>query len=677
MSSVFQATYYRFFLQPDFNNLLEDSSVGPLSCGSFRQDAHVAQVTDKSVSLNDSAPDMRTLLKGCLHDEGIRSIFRLAVLREQSAAKAEVQASAIASLRARLAALEKTSRSLGYTPTTNSDQTRLGIDTVFQDLMRERTLNANLSASLDALRNEKEDLRLAKRALQDDHERMQADAATTKEVLDNARVALMTCQESVDKLEAKKAHLEEVIAQTKTVAADAYASRDCALDATDDNATASPPDLDAANGAVCLDSAVALRQSPTSLDAMDLHLAADSEPTHDDIAMQLMDVTTELLDERRARDLAASDISRLEDGCAAHLACLRSTEAELSVTKNSLRALERKLEEQTAVALYVQSLYEDEQARAQNLSLNLEKNVKDLGALHQTHFALQVEYKKTIEVLEDEKAELELSLFATELAHDIVIKNEAELTTSLKEKATALVAAEARADIEIKAKETALSDSQAAHCRVLSLQAAIEHHTLRANEIDTETRRLQAAILERDNDAKAALNEADERCHTLSKQLEGEAHHDTRNHAAREDESIEVERQQKTDLDVCVQEAEGELTKENDSLVQSRRTLENALLAKVKRCDELEAEVARLEDRVQILQEDGNKQAVSAPRKSVHDKENALYGSMYDVDGASAMDTKHVRPPTTSPESSPDSRNIATRLFNPQSIRKFFVSPSL
>ncbi|KAH8102224.1 hypothetical protein BXZ70DRAFT_61868 [Cristinia sonorae] len=419
---------------------------------------------------------------------------------------------------------------------------------------------------------------------------------------------------------------------------------------------------------------------------------------------------------------------------------------------------------------------EEEALNAQELRCTLEQ----LQVLQRKHFDLQCELKKAREAMDEEKDELELSLFATELERDIYKKNEQDLEKAMTDKTGALDAAETLATEERLAKEQALLNLHAAEERLASLledsggqdtgalQAALREREDLVKATHEEMARLNAQLMNREetiNDQRAeitslmaALDEANERCTTSSKQLQGEceAHHETRGdlgliirrlatlseerddlqtklREAKEnaeeaqttldmttrrlsweleqamtqregkDMDIEAEREEKTNLEERAQFAVDELTRENRSLEQSKRVLEETLLAKVNRCEELESQVSQLMESMRAVsdgeggvqkamfgQKNTEEISVSAKRTS-WDKENAHTGSMYDMSApriipirrSSTMNTyssstennKNPNPqPITSSER--ENRAFTTRLFNPQSLRKFFVSSS-
>lgn len=331
--------------------------------------------------------------------------------------------------------------------------------------------------------------------------------------------------------------------------------------------------------------------------------------------------------------------------------------------------------------------------RVQRLSIDLDKATKELSALHQAHFALQCGFKKTQETLEDEKAELELELFATELERDILLKNEEELTDSVQATSQALDATEATLEAERMAKDCALSDLHAIQTK---LGTALEVHDPASAQDELsglqdldEMATLKSGLVERDLEIarlRAALQHSDERAHTLNKQLEGEceAHRETRNDlgliirqfatltAEKDDtqtklvwasEAAEEARttlmmttwrlseeldQLKTKASLDGEEAQTqledavssleEITSEKKDLEEYTEGLEQTLLAKANRCQELEGQVAQLTARAQLLEKDGDwhtvvpttaKNLVSAatpPKRTKGDKENARSG---------------------------------------------------
>ncbi|TCD60026.1 hypothetical protein EIP91_010857 [Steccherinum ochraceum] len=681
MSSVLHTSYQKCFVQPDMT------------------------VTRLHSNVDNLPPPGDINCKGELsgiHALGILSIFRLSSFRKQHAIQTGLQASTIASLNKTLDDREKNLGDLKANSTALHAQlndVKTELDTARHGLAEERKLKELLVVSLDVLRREKEKLVAAQNAL------------------------------------LKEAKIPFSSAETKT---------HCAPGAS-----------------------LGLATSPSSKStSQNQGFSAVAETQ---LCSELSRVTAELANMKQAYESALANVSRLEEECTSGAASLDLLNFRFAVAERQLSLANARLQDTEDLEIALR----DQTAKASDLAAQLLQKDQELGALHQARFALECEFKKTKEVVDEEKADLETSIFAVELERDLLLKSEAELTQTLKEKTESLSTAEACLIEALKVKDIALSDLLAARSRIVTLEkdqdrlAELRAETARLQTIlqeralnNEEVVRLKTSLLVRDDiikklendvsDLHATLSNAEERCDSVQKQLQGEceAHHETRNDLGliirrlaaltaekddaqtklkeaqdtadeaktalntttrrlsleldqmktREDVEVEAERQEKIVLEVRAQSAVEELTLENKLLEQSKKGLEEALLGKVDRCEALEREVASLQERLRLMEKergddwhtvvpglpalgyDAERAVPSSPHKwSSRDKENMHSGSMHDgkaprvgsVRRASTMTTDSTISNATLVTSS-DSRTFSSRVFNSQSLRRFF-----
>lgn len=334
-----------------------------------------------------------------------------------------------------------------------------------------------------------------------------------------------------------------------------------------------------------------------------------------------------------------------------------------------------------------------EKDKTRHLYATLDRKEKELGALRQAHFALECQYKNAKETFEAEKDELEDAVFAAELERDILVKTEAELSEALEEKIRALTACRAQVEAEHLAAQCALEDSEAAHSKVVALEVTVQEEVARSAGLRDEISKLQTTIQDRDqyilttqeeiinfkaqlkergdpegeqqtiSSLKVSLEKAEQQVRRLGKQLqeEREEHRETQNELEVVNSLVFLDPDsvqdsvEETSPNMGLNVPSWELGQQSAELDtdKGQASLEDALLVKTDRCEELEEQVARLIEHIRMLKKDTEWHTVVPPaefesvpsqKRTLQDKENIRSaGSLHDVNMPRASVSKSLR----------------------------------
>ncbi|CAL1714317.1 unnamed protein product [Somion occarium] len=417
-------------------------------------------------------------------------------------------------------------------------------------------------------------------------------------------------------------------------------------------------------------------------------------------AFSIIDGKAALDEERAAHALTSLEVSQLREDVLMLSIGLDIRQAQLDMSNETVSALEGKLsDERTMSAEYQSSCYvaetkvselvaqlalKEAQIKEQEAELAAQdvllKRKDDEIVSKDLRFQEQDDQLEALTDAHDvEKEEHCMSVFAAELERDLILESETNLKEDIKIKDDALAAAEealiaaTAAHEDTKLEFTAkLTDAMAeitkvkvdAKDREASLTKQLEQecnaHQVTRQDLDTIQHRLSAVTEDRDA-TRRELAVTNNRMfqevgqlramYTLAAQDETTFKH-----------ALEKYRVLEEKLDTML--------KEKRTLELSKRAVEDAFVAKMKRCDALEKEIATLR------KVKGRASAASTPTKGASDdKENAPVDHAFLLNGVSPMETPIRR--NTPMTSSPSSSNVSMSPSVSQGFVGMFKTPSL
>ncbi|CAL1714319.1 unnamed protein product [Somion occarium] len=379
-------------------------------------------------------------------------------------------------------------------------------------------------------------------------------------------------------------------------------------------------------------------------------------------AFSIIDGKAALDEERAAHALTSLEVSQLREDVLMLSIGLDIRQAQLDMSNETVSALEGKLsDERTMSAEYQSSCYvaetkvselvaqlalKEAQIKEQEAELAAQdvllKRKDDEIVSKDLRFQEQDDQLEALTDAHDvEKEEHCMSVFAAELERDLILESETNLKEDIKIKDDALAAAEealiaaTAAHEDTKLEFTAkLTDAMAeitkvkvdAKDREASLTKQLEQecnaHQVTRQDLDTIQHRLSAVTEDRDA-TRRELAVTNNRMfqevgqlramYTLAAQDETTFKH-----------ALEKYRVLEEKLDTML--------KEKRTLELSKRAVEDAFVAKMKRCDALEKEIATLR------KVKGRASAASTPTKGASDdKENAPVDHAFLLNGVSPM----------------------------------------
>ncbi|CAL1714306.1 unnamed protein product [Somion occarium] len=606
-------------------------------------------------SLPESPPDpLKTLFQA-----GLRALFQLSSFTKQSSVQQRIHAAVMQDQRRRIQEQKKTIGGL----VSYALQLEAEVDHNYMALDSAQCKAAELAVSHDHLCKEYDALTTA-------HSSLQFERAATISAIHATIARLELAEKDVIDTNAARAVEQESHSELLAMAAADKAKLEAEV--------------------------FRLTEENSALESQIVHLEFQQFSS----AFSIIDGKAALDEERTAHALTSLEVSQLQEDVLMLSIGLDIRQAQLDVSNETVSALEGKLSDERTVSAEYQTCCYVAETKVSELVAQLalkEAQIKEQeaelaaqdvllkrkdGEIVSKDLRLK-EQNDELEALTDahdvEKEELCMSVFAAELERDLILESETSLKEDIKMKDDALAAADealiaaTAAHEDTKLEFTAkLTDAMTelrkveveAKDREASLTKQLEQecnaHQVTREDLDFIQHRLSTAAEDRDA-TRRELTATNRRMFQEVGQLRAmytlAAQDETTFKHAREKHRVLEEK-----LDTMM--------KERRTLELSKRAVEDAFVAKMKRCDALEKEIATLRKMK------GRASAASTPAKGASDdKENAPVDHAFLLKAVSPMETHVCR--NTPMISSPSSSNVSMSPSVSQGFAGMFKTPSL